>query len=209
MGVGLDRIDLVVDEAHNLPDHLRDLATVSLPEIGPTGARGAHRARRLRRPRGARARAGSSRSSRAPSTEPASTPMRPRRTVSSPRTPSRTPSSPRSVGPPTVSTRGSDALVSWGESLREERRRQRHLPRSWVHTVALTLLSWPQLNAPRDVKVVTRSPRRALEAYCPRRARSPPEPVRSATSPCTSPGPWRRSKTTGTPWGSASDARGS
>ncbi len=32
LGVGLDRIDLVVDEAHNLPDHLRDLTTVALPE---------------------------------------------------------------------------------------------------------------------------------------------------------------------------------
>ncbi|MCI4361502.1 MAG: ATP-dependent DNA helicase, partial [Thermoplasmata archaeon] len=57
------------------------------------------------------------------------------------------------------------ALATWGESLREERRRERRLPRSWVHTAALTLLSWPQLEAPAYVKVVTRQPRRALEAY--------------------------------------------
>jgi len=48
---------------------------------------------------------------------------------------------------------------------RDERRRERKLPRSWVHTVALTLLSWPQLEAPAYVKVATRLPRPALEAY--------------------------------------------
>ncbi|MCI4361503.1 MAG: hypothetical protein L3J91_07330, partial [Thermoplasmata archaeon] len=32
MGVGLDQVDLVIDEAHNLPDHLRELSTVALPQ---------------------------------------------------------------------------------------------------------------------------------------------------------------------------------
>jgi len=31
MGVGPERVDLVVDEAHNLPNHLRELTTVALP----------------------------------------------------------------------------------------------------------------------------------------------------------------------------------
>jgi len=57
------------------------------------------------------------------------------------------------------------ALATWGENLREERRLERHLPRSWAHTVALTLLSWPQLEPPAYVKVATRTPRPALEAY--------------------------------------------
>ncbi len=57
------------------------------------------------------------------------------------------------------------ALATWGENLRDERRRERRLPRSWVHTVALTLLSWPQLEPPSYVKVATRLPRPALEAY--------------------------------------------
>ena len=57
------------------------------------------------------------------------------------------------------------ALATWGENLRDERRRDRHLPRSWVHTVAVTLLSWPKLDSPRYAKVVTRLPRPALEAF--------------------------------------------
>ncbi len=57
------------------------------------------------------------------------------------------------------------ALATWGENLKEERRRERRLPRSWVHAVAITLLSWPKLEAPRYAKVVTRLPRPALEAF--------------------------------------------
>ncbi len=34
-----DRVDLVIDEAHNLPRHLRDLATVSLPQESVRRAR--------------------------------------------------------------------------------------------------------------------------------------------------------------------------
>jgi DNA excision repair protein ERCC-2 len=57
------------------------------------------------------------------------------------------------------------ALATWGENLRDERRRDRRLPRSWVHTVAITLLSWPKLEPPRYARIVTRLPRPALEAY--------------------------------------------
>jgi len=57
------------------------------------------------------------------------------------------------------------ALATWGENLRDERRRERRLPRSWVHTVAITLLSWPKLEPPRYAKVISRLPRPALEAF--------------------------------------------
>jgi DNA excision repair protein ERCC-2 len=56
-------------------------------------------------------------------------------------------------------------LAQWGEALRESRRRERKLPRSSTHAAALALLSWPQLEPPEFVKVVTRSPRVGIEAY--------------------------------------------
>jgi DNA excision repair protein ERCC-2 len=56
-------------------------------------------------------------------------------------------------------------LVAWGEAVREERRRARKLPRSSVHSVAMTLLSWPGLAPPEYAKVATREPARGLEAF--------------------------------------------
>ena len=164
MGVGPERIDLVVDEAHNLPNHLRDLSTVALPQES------------VRRARAEVAERGDFQLPDGPSAtrffdivgaaveELIVALAREDDAVL-----------PANVFEDALLTAigGTShrldtwlgSLATWGENLREERRRERHLPRSWVHTVALTLLSWPQLEGEGYVKVATRLPRPALEAY--------------------------------------------
>ncbi len=164
MGVPADRVDLVIDEAHNLPGLLRELASVALPQES------------VRRARSEVAERGDFQLPDGPSAtrffdivgaaveELVQALVREDDTVL----------------PPTVfedalltALGGTShrldtwlgALATWGENLRDEKRRERHLPRSWVHTVALTLLSWPQLEPPGYVKLATRLPRPALEAY--------------------------------------------
>ena len=165
MGVPADRIDLIVDEAHNLPDHLRELATVALPQES------VRRARAELTERGDLVLEGGVIASRLLESvgkildelverhageEDGILPL-------------------SGLEDGLLATVGGTSrrvdtwlgeLAAWGETLREERRRQRKLPRSWVHTVALTLLAWPQLQPPLYVKVATREPRKALEAYC-------------------------------------------
>lgn len=164
LGVGPERVDLVVDEAHNLPSHLRELTTVALPQES------------VRRARAEVAERGDFQLPDGPSAtrffdivgaaveELIQALAREDDAVL-----------PSGVFEDALLTAlgGTShrldtwlgALATWGESLREERRRERHLPRSWAHTVALTLLSWPQLEPPTYVKVATRLPRPALEAY--------------------------------------------
>jgi DNA excision repair protein ERCC-2 len=164
MGCEAPSIDLVVDEAHCLPEYLRELATVALPEES------------VRRARDEVAERGDFQLPNGPSAtrffdvvraaveELAQALVR----------------GDDALLPPGVfeeALQGAvggtsqkldtwlGALATWGENLREERRRERRLPRSWVHTVAITLLSWPRLEAPRYAKVVTRLPRPALEAF--------------------------------------------
>lgn len=176
LGVGIDRIDLVVDEAHNLPDHLRDLATVSLP------LESVRRARAELADRGDFALPDGPGASRfleivgAAIDELIETHAGEEDGVLAS----------NALEDALLTSIGGTshrldtwlgAMVSWGEALREERRRQRRLPRSWVHTVGLTLLSWPQMQEPEYVKVVTRTPRRALEAYS-LDARASAEPIR-------------------------------
>ena len=157
-------IDLVVDEAHNLPEYLRELTTVSLPEES------------VRRARDEVAERGDFQLPNGPSAtrffdvvraaveELAHALVRGDDAVL-----------PDGVFEDALlRALGGDnhrldtwlgALATWGENLKEERRRDRRLPRSWVHTVAITLLSWPKLEPPRYAKVVTRLPRPALEAF--------------------------------------------
>jgi DNA excision repair protein ERCC-2 len=164
MGLGTDRVDLVVDEAHNLPNHLRDLTTVALPLES------------VRRARAEIAERGDFQLPDGPSAsrffdivvaaveELVHSLVREEDAILPP-----------SVFEDSLLTAlgGTShrldtwlgALATWGENLRDERRRERHLPRSWVHTVALTLLSWPQLDTPSYVKVASRTPRPALEAF--------------------------------------------
>jgi len=176
MGVGIDRVDLVVDEAHNLPDHLRELTTVALPQesvrrarsellehgdmLLPEGPTGSHLLELVAAEMGAIV-------DRVGDDEDGVL-------------------APHVLEDALLSAVGGTshrldtwlgALANWGEALREERRRARRLPRSWVHSVSLTLLSWPQLEAPGFVKVATRRPRRALEAYA-LDARLTAEPIR-------------------------------
>jgi DNA excision repair protein ERCC-2 len=164
LGVEPGRIDLVIDEAHNLPNHLRDLTTVALPQESVRRARAEIDERGdFQLPDGPSA-------SRFFDIVGAAVEELIQALARDD----------DAVLPPDVfedalltALGGTShrldtwlgALATWGENLREERRRERHLPRSWVHTVALTLLSWPQLDAPSYVKVATRRPRPALEAY--------------------------------------------
>ncbi len=164
MQVTTDRLDLVIDEAHNLPSQLRELSTVSLPQESVRRAR-AEIAERgdFQLPDGPSA-------SRFLDLVGAAVEELIHALVRED----------DAILPPSVfedalltalggTSRRLDtwlgALATWGENLRDERRRERRLPRSWVHTVALTLLSWPQLEPPSYVKVATRLPRPALEAY--------------------------------------------
>jgi len=58
-----------------------------------------------------------------------------------------------------------ETLVAWGEALREDRRRARRLPRSYVRNLALGYLAWLNLEAPERVKVARRQPERGLVSY--------------------------------------------
>ncbi len=164
LGVPPERIDLVIDEAHNLPNHLRELTTVALPQESVRRAR-AEVAERgdFQLPDG-----------------PSATRFFDIVGAAVEELIQALAREDDAVLPPGVfedalltALGGTShrldtwlgALATWGENLREERRRERHLPRSWAHTVALTLLSWPQLEPPGYVKLATRLPRPALEAY--------------------------------------------
>ncbi|MCI4325500.1 MAG: ATP-dependent DNA helicase [Thermoplasmata archaeon] len=177
MGGGPDRVDLVVDEAHHLTDHLRDLSTVSLPQES------VRRARAEVAERGDFALPDGPSASRFLEIVSQSIELLVERCGPD----DDTILPPNALEDALLSEIGGTshrldtwlgALVSWGETLRDERRRQRRLPRSWVHAVGLSLLSWPQLSAPEYVKVAARQPRRALEAYA-LDARGPAEPIRS------------------------------
>jgi DNA excision repair protein ERCC-2 len=164
MQLSSDRIDLVIDEAHNLPNHLRDLTTVALPQESVRRARAEVSERGdFQLPDGPSA-------SRFLDLVGAAVEELIHALARDD----------DAVLPPSIfeealltALGGTShrldtwlgALATWGENLRDERRRERRLPRSWVHTVALTLLSWPQLEPPAYVKVATRLPRPALEAY--------------------------------------------
>jgi DNA excision repair protein ERCC-2 len=165
METPLERIDLVVDEAHNLPDHLRELSTVALPQES------VRRARAELSERGDFVLDGGLIASKLLDVIAKCVDELTNEHVSE--EDGLLPST--ALEDALLSALGGTShrldtwlggLAAWGETLREERRRQRRLPRSWVHTVALTLLAWPQLQPPLYVKVATREPRRALEAYC-------------------------------------------
>lgn len=176
MGVEIGRVDLVVDEAHNIPDHLRELTTVALPQESVRRARAEvteHGDLILAEgPTGSRffevvATAMDEIIDRLADEDDGVLPA-------------------NALEDALLTAFGGTShrldtwlgsLANWGETLREERRRSRRLPRSWVHAVALSLLSWPQLVAPGYVKVASRRPRRALEAYA-LDARLTAEPIR-------------------------------
>jgi DNA excision repair protein ERCC-2 len=156
-------VDLVLDEAHGLPDYLRDLTTVSLPEES------------VRRARDEVAERGDFQLPNGPSAT---------RFFDVVRAAIEELAHALARGDDGVLPNGVfeeallgaiggtahrldtwlGALATWGENLKDERRRERRLPRSWVHAVAITLLSWPKLEPPRYAKVVSRQPRPALEA---------------------------------------------
>ncbi len=175
IGVGPDRIDLVLDEAHNLPEYLRELSSVELTRDSVRRARSELAERGdFAFPEGMHAtelldRAGTALDELVRDFAQEEDGVLP----------------PNALEDALLAGLGGTShrldtylgsLVAWGESLREERRKARQLPRSAVHSVALTLLSWPRLEPPQYVKVVTREPRPALEAYSVD-ARGPAEPI--------------------------------
>lgn len=178
LGCTPQEVDLVVDEAHNLPSYLRDLTTVSLPLDSVRRAREEVQERGdFQLPEGPSA-------TRffdvvaAAIEELVHALVRDEDAVLPPNLFEETLLA--AVG---GTTHRLDTwlgeLATWGENLKEERRKERHLPRSWTHTVALTLLSWPKLEPPGYAKVATRSPRPAIEAYA-LDASVPAEPVRES-----------------------------
>jgi DNA excision repair protein ERCC-2 len=175
LGVGPDRVDLVIDEAHNLPDYLRDLSSVVLPREAIRRARSELAERGdFVFPEGMHATElldafGGSMDDLVRDFVREEDGVLP----------------PTALEEAVLARFGGTShrldtylgsLVSWGEALREERRKARQLPRSAVHSVALSLLSWPRLEPPHYVKVVTREPRPGLEAYAVD-AREPAEPI--------------------------------
>jgi DNA excision repair protein ERCC-2 len=56
-------------------------------------------------------------------------------------------------------------LAMWGDELRETKRKKRLLPRSYAYNVATFLLAWRTLQPPAHVKVVVREPARSLIVY--------------------------------------------
>ena len=164
MGCPPEDVDLVIDEAHNLPSHLRELETVSLPQESVRRALSELNDRGdFQLPDG-----------------PSATRFFEIVSAAIEELVQALVRDDDAILPPGVfedalltAIGGTShrldtwlgALATWGENLKDEKRRERKLPRSWVATVALTLLSWPQLEAPGYAKVVTRHPRPALEAY--------------------------------------------
>lgn len=164
LNVGPSQIDLVIDEAHQLPEYLRELTSVALPQSSVRHARHELEERGdFQLPDGPSA-------TRFFDIVHAAIEEILRSIVRED----------DAILPPNLleevlltSLGGTShrldtwlgALATWGENLKEERRRERRLPRSWVHTVALTLLSWPQLDGPGYAKVAIRSPRPGLEAF--------------------------------------------
>jgi DNA excision repair protein ERCC-2 len=164
MGVDASRIDLVIDEAHNLPDQLRELTSVFLPH------------ETIRRARSELAERGDFQLSDGPGAtrffEVVGQSLDGLLDRFAPEDDGILPSG--ALEETLLTAFGGTSLrldtwlaqlVKWGEGVQDERRRRRRLPRSWVHTAAVTLLSWPQLEPPQYVKVVSRHPRRAVEAY--------------------------------------------
>ena len=157
-------VDLVIDEAHGLPGYLRDLTSVALPEESVRRARDEVEERGdFQLPEGPSATRFFD-VVRAAVEELVQLVARDGDGVLPPNILEE--ALLRSLGgsPHRLDT-WLGALATWGENLRDERRQDRHLPRSWVHTVAVTLLSWPKLEPPTYAKLVTRLPRPALEAF--------------------------------------------
>ncbi|MCI4337025.1 MAG: ATP-dependent DNA helicase [Thermoplasmata archaeon] len=176
MGVPIDRVDLVVDEAHNIPDHLRELTTVTLPQES------VRRARAELVEHGDVALTDGPKGSHllevvAEALDELIDALGEEDDAVAPTHALEDAILARVGGTSHRLDTWLGSLANWGEGLREERRRARRLPRSWTHSVALTLLSWPQLEAPAYVKVASRRPRRALEAYA-LDARLTAEPIR-------------------------------
>lgn len=56
-------------------------------------------------------------------------------------------------------------LAMWGDELRESKRMKRLLPRSYAYNVATFLLAWRTMQPPAHVKVVVREPGKSLIVY--------------------------------------------
>ncbi len=165
IGASLGEIDLVIDEAHNLPENLRELSSLQLSEEtveralreitvsgGVTLADGIDAAALLQKVKEAMEELAAV----IPTTE--EDVLLPEGALEEEILSSEIPTTRRL-------DQALTALMLWGDELRENRRRNRLLPRSYAYTVAAFLLRWRALEPPQFLKVACREPSRSLILY--------------------------------------------
>ncbi len=165
LGVPLEDLDLVVDEAHNLPENLRELSSSQLSvesleravrEVGVQGgftlAPGVDAADLL----GRTIEAVKELSGSLPKGEGEA--LLPEGALEELLLGGRL----------STSARWEDALHAlavWGDELRETKRRNHLIPRSYAYNCAVFLLGWRSIGPPSHVKVVSQEPAPALMLY--------------------------------------------
>ncbi len=185
LGVSLDQVDLVIDEAHNLPEYLRESITLRL------GLETVHRAREEVEEHGdfPLLAVGSAPGGPLPQ-RPAVAFLTQVEEVLSEVVEEYAGEEDGLLPPGGLEDRllsevgGTShdlrqmllSLAEWGERLRDRRRQARRLPRSYAATVAENLLSWGGVDPPEYVKAAVASPHRAVEAYA-LDAREPASPI--------------------------------
>ncbi len=185
LGVSLDQVDLVVDEAHNLPEYLRESITLRL------GLETVHRAREEVEEHGDFPLLADAPTPGGPLPQrPAVAFLAQVEEVLSEVVEEYAGEEDGLLPPGGLEDRllaevgGTShdlrrmllSLAEWGERLRDRRRQARRLPRSYAATVAEHLLSWGGVDPPEYVKAAIASPHKAVEAYA-LDAREPASPI--------------------------------
>ncbi len=165
MGAGLGRVDLVVDEAHNLPEFLRELGSATLTEESISRALREVEARGdfVLVP-GVSATVFLHHLRQAVSSTVDEATLREEEGI----LPDGLFEGLLLGGGMQTSARLEDALATlaqWGDELREARRREHRLPRSYAYIVARFLSEWGEATPPGQLQVALREPRRGLMIY--------------------------------------------
>ncbi len=188
MGVGSEQLDLVVDEAHNLPDYLREITTVRLTVEAVRRAREEVREGGDFPLLGEGARPGATFAHRPALEFLERTETVLREVVEENAGEEDGLLPPGGLEDRLLSEVGGTShdlnrmlltLAEWGERLRERQRQARRLPRSYAASVAETLLAWSSRDPPEFVKVALAGPHPGVEAFA-LDARPPAEPMLSA-----------------------------
>jgi DNA excision repair protein ERCC-2 len=164
MGKPLEEIDVVIDEAHNLPDYLRELASYRMTEESVTRA-----IREIEVNGGVELEGGGSATKFLSRVRAVITGLA-----------DDLPEGDEGLIPEGVleerllegtyptSQRLEEAFLTlsmWGEALKDARRKQKLLPRSYASNVANFMLSLQTLGPPEHLKVVTKAPVHSLILY--------------------------------------------